>query len=55
MARGRASDSAPASPTVDALGSLALMAEGNPLVEELDPHYYYRHVPSEDLAGRTPR
>ena len=54
MARGRASDSAPASPTVDALGSLALMAEGNPLVEELDPHYYYRHVPSEDLAGRTP-
>ncbi|MFM9048966.1 MAG: NAD-glutamate dehydrogenase [Actinomycetota bacterium] len=37
-----------------ALTALADLARGSELVEEVDPYYYYRHVPVEDIAGRTP-
>ena len=55
MARGRPQGAAASGESVpEALGAVRVLAEGNPLVEELDPYYYYRHVPDEDIAGRTP-
>ena len=55
MARSRAhgGDTAASVPPPH-LESVTVLAEGNPLIEELDPYYYYRHVPDDDIADRTP-